>query len=436
MVQICEIHPDGTEEILPSMAIDVDDASPALRPDVQPRDGPTVRLRLLPSNSRERICPTIDLDPMVPRPLLLQLQRTYPLAKVPPHQNFFAGLLWQRGAPTDGDDIMEMDNEDAVSTSSMATAGSAGTRTGEHSEDSPGEDVAISPPADERRSTRRKLRVGAPSDPAAEDESGGTVDGPTGAGVMAATQSTAEVDRLAWSFNEWSTDWEVSPQKRVRAVPPHGYAEAAGAFDTRPSGEVAASVGACGAQPPELAAPVACAVDSAGAAEAAGGAGGETGGNAGGEDAGEAAGEGGSMDAGAEESGQSAARPPAACTTPSAPPTTPTLPLPSNCADGLEQRMRQVSSLVLSSRCKRKAIDEAPIDEMTHLHLGASPMPTGGSGSSAAEAFARVVHRRKKPALPSVAGLAAGPCGGVGARAARPIPEGGRAAPAPVRAGG
>jgi hypothetical protein len=37
-----------------------------------------------------------------------------------------------------------------------------------------------------------------------------------------------------------------------------------------------------------------------------------------------------------------------------------------------------VSSLVLRSRCKREAVEQALIGEKTHLHLGASPLAAGG----------------------------------------------------------
>eukprot|EP00962_Isochrysis_galbana_P004267 scaffold1181_cov112-Isochrysis_galbana.AAC.5 len=420
MVQVCEIHPDGTEEIVPSMAVDTADSGSdsALRPDAQLSNSgkPFVRLRLLPSSSRERICPMLNLEPVVPRPLLLQLQPTYPLAKVPPHQAFFSGLQWRRGA-SDVDDIMDMENDDAVSSSPPATAGSASTRAGDPSEDSPGEDLTPSPPAEGRQSIRRKLRVGAPFEPAAAQEKQGQAGDPAGTGAVDPTRSTADVDRLASKFNEWSTDWELSPPKRIRTAPPLEET-ATGATGAGPSGDPGASAGACGQEPPKTVFPGACARDGAGGAEA--------GGAAGYQDAAD----------GAEAAGLSAC-PAAPLGAPPAPPTSPTR--PSSGGDGLEQRLRQVSGLVLRSRSKRKAVDEAPIDEMTHLHLGAPrPDAAGGGPGGGRVAADRVVQRRKKQAPAAGAGLPTGPCGAEagGGRAACPIPEGGHAAAAAVRAGG
>jgi hypothetical protein len=222
-----------------------------MRPDRQPPDGLTVRLRLLPGSSRERICPTIDLDPVAPRPRLLQLQPAYPLAKVPPHQAFFAGLLWQRGA-SNIDDIMDLDNEDGSprrqwprqaerARALESTLRTLRARTWLRSRRPRSAGRPAGSCASARSETRQRRRMRAAI--------------PIGAGAMDATQSTADVDRLAWRFNEWSTNWRISPPKRARR-PAAGLCSSgcADTSDTRPSGDPAATVGASGAKPPEPAA--------------------------------------------------------------------------------------------------------------------------------------------------------------------------------------
>ena len=200
MVQITEVHPDGTEELLPSMmAIDMSsDTAPPDKPSAKSQQQ-ALMLRLLPPGSHERVCPTIDLKPMVPRPLLLQLRPSFPLAKV--HAPLFAPRRWT--VTSDTDECMDSADDDALSSSSHATADSTSTRLGEQY----GDALAAGVPATAARRTghRRKLRFGA-----------GDVAMGSGAAGSGGSEAAAEVDRLASQFHDWPTDWEVSPPKRAK----------------------------------------------------------------------------------------------------------------------------------------------------------------------------------------------------------------------------
>mmetsp|Transcript_7477 Transcript_7477/g.22444 ORF Transcript_7477/g.22444 Transcript_7477/m.22444 type:complete len:511 (+) Transcript_7477:138-1670(+) len=225
MVQIYEIHPDGTEEMLPAIA-DVT-STPAgerqnssmgqAQSDGEASTGQNIRLRLLPSGSRELVCPSIDLEPVVPRSLLLQLQPSYPLARVPPNQAsaILSALGWRDSRDKA---CMDIEDVDVHSTFSLATAGSSSTHSGLESslEDSVSESSRDSSGQQDqdRPSGRRKLRIGlAPAASTTINQSTGTQ---ASAAASPANGEAVEVDKLAHKFDRWSTDWEVSPPKRAR----------------------------------------------------------------------------------------------------------------------------------------------------------------------------------------------------------------------------